>query len=86
MAAFAFNVSKIVSIMMKSTAPSTRPIAASAYVSTSSRKLMLRAEGSSTSGERLADRVVGPRIPATNRGLLLVEASSAAFRAIRADW
>jgi hypothetical protein len=64
-AALALSVSKMVSTISRSARPSSRPFVASAYAATSSAHVTLRAPGSLTSGEMLAVRFVGPRIPAT---------------------
>ncbi|BFO12332.1 hypothetical protein GGER_48420 [Serratia rubidaea] len=64
-AALAFSVSKMVSIMIRSTPPSTSARVDSRYASTSWLKEMLRNAGSLTSGEIEAVRLVGPSTPAT---------------------
>ena len=85
-AAFAFNVSKIVSTSRRSAPPSTRPAAASRYAVSSSSQLTPRAAGSLTSGLIDAVRLVGPSDPATYRGRpgSARSAASAASRARRA--
>ena len=83
-AALAFKVSNTVSIMMRSTPPATSPRAASAYASTSSGNRIFRAPGSFTSGEMLADRLVGPMTPATHLGCPGTLNSSAVRRAMSA--
>ncbi len=64
-AAFAFSVSKIVSIRRRSTPPSASPRICSAYDSTTWSKVCVRKPGSSTRG--LSDSVMlsGPTDPAT---------------------
>jgi hypothetical protein len=69
MAAFAFRVSKMVSMSKRSTPPSTSPRASSPYASLSSSKVTFLKPGLFTSGEREAVLLVGPKAPATNRGL-----------------
>ena len=64
-AALAFSVSNMVSIIRKSTPPSINATAASSYVAASSSKLIFRKPGSLTSGEMDAVRFVGPSTPAT---------------------
>ena len=76
-AAFAFNVSKIVSIRSRSTPPSFRPRICSAYDSTTWSKVTARYAGSSTFGESESVTLSGPSEPATKRP----PASSAAWRA-----
>ncbi len=68
-AAFAFSVSKMVSMSSRSAPPSTSPRAASLYASFNSSKVMFRKPGLFTSGDREAVRLVGPKAPATKRGL-----------------
>ena len=76
-AAFAFSVSKIVSIRSRSTPPSRRPRICSAYDSTTWSKLTARKAGSSTFGESESVTFSGPSEPATKRS----PTSSAACRA-----
>ena len=83
-AAFAFKVSKTVSINIRSLPPSINASVASIYVSTSSSKLVLRAPGSLTSGDIDNVRLVGPKTPATHFGFSTVENSSQASLAISA--
>ncbi len=59
-AAFAFSVSKIVSIIRMSTPPSTRPRICSAYASRTWSNVALRNAGSSTFGERESETLSGP--------------------------
>ncbi len=85
MAALAFNVSKIVSIIKKSTPPSINATADSSYVEASSSKLIFRKPGSFTSGDIEAVRLVGPSTPDTYRGEPTLAAyASAHSRANRA--
>ncbi len=85
-AALAFNVSKIVSTRIKSTPPSTSAFTATLYASFTWSKLTARKPGSFTSGESESVRFIGPRTPATKRGLPGVRAVyvSATSRAMRA--
>ncbi len=80
-AAFAFSVSKIVSMSSTSAPPSTSPRIASAYPSTSRSNVTARKAGSFTRGEIERVWLVGPTEPATNRS---GPNASAARRAIRA--
>ena len=86
-AALAFSVSNTVSIMRRSTPPSSRPRVCSLYAVTSSSNVILRKLGSFTFGDIEQVRLVGPSMPATNRGLsgCLAVKSSAAARANLAD-
>ena len=79
-AAFAFSVSKIVSIWSTSTPPSTSPRICSAYASVSWSNVIVRYAGSSTLGEIERVRLVGPTEPTTNRS----SAPSSARRAFSA--
>ena len=85
-AALAFSVSKMVSTMMRSTPPPTSAFTATRYASFTWSKLTARNPGSFTSGERDSVRFIGPRTPATKRGLPGVVAlkESATSRARRA--
>ena len=85
-AAFAFSVSKIVSIMSRSTPPSRSAAICSAYASRTSSKVAARNAASSTFGDTESDTFSGPTEPATKRGLSGVFAvhASAAARARRA--
>ena len=85
-AALAFRVSKTVSTKRMSTPPSSKPLTASEYASTISSKLISRYPGSSTAGDRDRVLLVGPILPATNRGFsgLRCVYSSAIIRASRA--
>ena len=67
-AALALSVSKIVSTMMTSMPPASRPCSCSVYAATSSINVTLRKDGSSTDGEMDAVRFVGPMAPHTKRG------------------
>ena len=69
-AAFAFNVSNIVSTIKISDPPSNNPRVCSAYASTNSSNVTFLCPGSSTDGEIEAVLLVGPKDPATN--LLLI--------------
>ncbi len=64
-AAFAFNVSKIVSTIIKSTPPLINPRVASRYATTNLSNETLRKAGSLTSGDMDAVLFVGPKTPAT---------------------
>ena len=68
-AAFAFKVSKMVSINNTSAPPSTKPFTCSSYAVTSSSKVMALYPGSFTLGESESVRLVGPMDPATNFGI-----------------
>ena len=68
-AALQFRVSNTVSIRYKSTPPSKRPLAWSLYASFNSSKAIFLNPGLLTSGPSEAVRLVGPRAPATKRGL-----------------
>ena len=85
-AALALSVSKIVSSMMRSTPPSTSAATALAYAAFTWSKVTARNPGSFTSGESESVRFIGPRTPATKRGLPGVRAltASADARAMRA--
>ena len=87
-AALALRVSKTVSTKSKSTPPSKRPRVCSRYASFNSSKCTARNSGRSTSGDKLAVLLVGPMLPATNRGLCgsLAVYSSATVRARAALW
>ena len=86
-AAFAFSVSKIVSIMSRSTPPSRRAAICSSYASRTSSNVD-RAIGGvvDASGRRESETLSGPTEPATKRGFSGVFAvhASAARRASRA--
>src|SRR6266702_3741188 len=77
MAAFAFSVSKIVSISSRSTPPSASAAICSAYDALTWSKVTARKAGSSTLGETERVTLSGPTEPATNRP----PTSSAACRA-----
>ena len=79
-AAFAFRVSKIVSIWSTSTPPSANPRICSAYAAVSSSNVIVRNAGSSTLGEMESVRLVGPTEPTTKRS----SAPSSARRAVSA--
>ena len=83
-AAFAFSVSKTVSIISRSTPPSTRPRICSAYASRTASKVCVRYAGSSTRGDSESVTFSGPTEPATKRGRSGVLQASAAARARRA--
>ena len=68
MAAFAFNVSKMVSTIRMSTPPSTNPQTCSTYASFIASNVIARKVGSLTSGEIDKVLFVGPSAPATKRG------------------
>ena len=80
-AALALRLSKTVSTISRSAPPSARVRACRLYASKRRSKVMLRTEGSATSGDREAVRPVGPKIPATQRGRSGVAYASAARRA-----
>ena len=65
-AAFAFSVSKIVSISRRSTPPSRRPRICSAYASYTWSKEIVRNEASSTLGDMESVTFSGPIEPATH--------------------
>ena len=85
-AAFAFSVSKIVSIMRRSTPPSRNAAICSSYAACTWSKVTARYAGSSTFGESESVTLSGPTEPATKRGRSGVRAvhASAAARARRA--
>src|SRR5262245_46587930 len=80
-AAFAFSVSKIVSINKRSTPPSTSPRICSAYAAAMRSNVTVRYAGSFTRGDSDGFGLVGPTEPATNRS---APNASTARRAIRA--
>jgi len=86
-AAFAFSVSKMVSIMRISTFPSMSPFVCSLYAPYKSSKEAARYPGSFTSGDMEVVLLVGPIAPATNLGFAGFWAVnlSAAFLAISAE-
>ena len=77
-AAFAFSVSKIASIMRMSTPPSTSARICSAYAAETPSNVAFRKAGSSTRGETESETLSGPIEPATQAGR---SSSSAATRA-----
>ena len=68
-AALQLSVSKMVSTISMSTPPSTSARVCSRYEVTNWSNVTLRAAGSLTSGEIEAVFGVGPKAPATKRGL-----------------
>ena len=87
MAALAFKVSKIVSIIRRSAPPSNRPRVCSEYAATSWSKFTFRYSGLETSGDSEAVLLVGPMLPQTKRGFPGVSTVTlaAALQAISAD-
>ena len=87
MAALAFNVSKMVSTIRRSTPPSNNPCTCSEYAATSWSKSTFRYSGLETSGDNDAVLFVGPMHPQTKRGFsgVLRVTVDAALQAISAD-
>ena len=82
--ALTLSVSMAVSHSRKSTPPSIRPRACSAYEARTSSNVTARKPGSSTRGDSERVLFVGPIDPATKRGFSAVVQASAASRATRA--
>jgi len=82
--AFAFRVSKIVSINMMWAPPRTKPLICSLYASFTVSKSMFLNDGSSTFGATEHEQVVGPNAPATSLHLSSVDALSASSLASHA--